>query len=113
MFFVAGGDMVKKLLTVYNRSFWDLWIQKIFRNLASLKFQLLILLYIPIIYGMFDGKWVKDVWQAKISAVVGLGFLGGGYVTLALGRIYAQTKLEDEDTETLDDKNIETLDTES
>jgi len=103
MFFVTGGAMVKRQLTIYNRSFWDLWIQKIFRNFASLKFQLLILLYIPIIYGMFDGRWVKDVWQAKISAVTGLAFLGGGYITLALGRIYAQTKLQElEDVEVLD-----------
>jgi hypothetical protein len=95
--------MSKRELTVYNRSFWDLWVQKILRNFASIKYQMLILLYVPIIYGMFQGKWVDDVWVAKISATVGLAFLGGGYVTLALGRIYAQTRLKEaEDVEALD-----------
>ena len=30
-----------------------------------------------------------------IAAATGLSFLGGGFVTLALGRIYAKTKLKE------------------
>lgn len=84
-------------ITVFGKSFWDLWLQKILRNFASMKFQILMLLYIPIIYGMFDGRWVENVWVSKVSAVVGLSFLGGGYVTLALGRMYAPTNLQELD----------------
>ena len=84
-------------LSFFNKTFWDLLLQKVFRNFASVKYQWLMLLYVPIIYGMFDGKWVGTgaliKWSAKIDPVVGLGFLGGGFVTIALGRIYAKTKL--------------------
>ena len=82
-------------LKFWSYKFWGLVAQKLVRNLSSMKFQMLLLLYIPVIYGMFDGKWVNDVWVAKISAETGLAFLGGGYITLALGRIYAQTKLKE------------------
>lgn len=92
----------ENVVSAFSLSFWDLWIQKIFRNFASIKFQMLILLYVPVIYGIFDGKWVADAWVSKISPVTGLGFLGGGYVTLALGRIYARTKLQESEIETLD-----------
>jgi hypothetical protein len=72
-------------------NFWDLWLQKVFRNFASMKFQLLILLYIPVIWGMFNFKpETKDPW---ISATVGLSFLGGGYVTLATSRYLSRTGL--------------------
>lgn len=73
--------------------FNELWWQKQLRNLASIKFIILILLYIPIIYGMFDGMWLDGKWVAKIPPIQGLGFLGGGFVTLALGRVYINTKL--------------------
>jgi len=85
--------MTESNLSVLKWRFWDLVIQKLIRNMTSLKFQMLILLYIPVINGMFAGMWIGGVWVAKISASVGLTFLGGGYITLALGRIYAQTKL--------------------
>ena len=78
-------------LSVFNRTFWDAWLQKIFRNLASVKYQWLLLLYIPIIYGMFTiNAKTGDPW---ISAALGLGFLGGGFITLATSRILARTKL--------------------
>lgn len=83
----------EKELTICNGTFWDMWVQKLLRNLASMKFQWLLLLYIPTIWGMFNtipGKTPTEPW---ISATVGLGFLGGGFVTLALGRIVARTKL--------------------
>jgi len=76
--------------------FWKLWFQKLLRNLASMKFQWLLLLYIPVVYGMFQGKWLVNTWVAKIPPTLGLSFLGGGFITLALGRIYAQTKLKDD-----------------
>ena len=93
-------------VTIFGLSFWDLWIQKIFRNVASIKFQMLILLYIPIIYGIFDGRWVSNAWVSKISPTTGLTFLGGGYVTLALGRIYAKTRLQESETEKLLDTDM-------
>jgi len=78
-------------LSVFNRSFWDLWIQKIFRNFASAKYQWLFFLYVPTVYGMFhEGLTTGQPW---ISATLGLGFLGGGFVTLALGRIISNTRL--------------------
>lgn len=101
---VSGGaeDKIENygnysVITIFGRSFWDLWFQKIFRNMASIKFQMLLLIYVPIIYGMFEGKWVNNAWTSKIPATIGLGFLGGGYVTLALGRIYAKTRLKETD----------------
>lgn len=82
-------------ISITNMTFWDLWIQKIFRNLASMKFQWLLLLYVPVIWGMFHT--IPDVIPKVpwISPKEGLAFLGGGFVTLALGRIYAKTKLKD------------------
>jgi len=81
-------------LTFFSWKFWNLVLMKLVRNFSSMKFQLLILMYIPIIYGIFTGQWSEaGEWQSKISAETGLAFLGGGYVTLALGRIYARTKL--------------------
>lgn len=94
--------MANEKISFFKANFWDLWLQKIFRNFASLKFQMLLLLYVPIIYGMFDGKWVGNVWTSKIGITAGLSFLGGGYITLALGRIYARTRLIDStDDETI------------
>ncbi len=85
--------MEKNKLSVRDWTFWDLWLQKLFRNLASMKLQMLLLLYVPVIIGMFSGHWDNHTWVSKIDPKIGLGFLGGGYVTLALGRVYAQTKL--------------------
>lgn len=86
-------------ISAFNRSFWDLWIQKIFRNIASVKYQWLLLLYIPVVWGMFNiNAQTEAPW---ISAAAGLSFLGGGFVTLALGRIIARTRLT-EDPEGMD-----------
>lgn len=94
---------LKTDLSIYDRTFWDIWAQKLLRNVASMKFQWLLLLYIPTIWGMFHmipGKTPPEPW---ISSAIGLGFLGGGFVTLALGRMIAKTKLtEDEKEERLD-----------
>jgi hypothetical protein len=88
-------DEQAEVLSVFGLKFWDLWFQKCFRNVASLKCQWLVALYIPIIWGMFNyPPGGKEPW---ISAVVGLGFLGGGFLTLALGRIAANTSLTKDD----------------
>ena len=90
---VCGG--ARKEPSILNASFWDLWVQKIFRNLASMKFQWLLILYIPTIYGMFH--MIPNVTPPTpyISAALGMGFLGGGFITLATSRIIAQTKLKE------------------
>lgn len=84
---------IKKQLSIFGITFFDLWLQKIFRNVASMKFQWLMLLYVPIIWGMFNlipGIETPTPW---VSAEVGLGFIGGGFVVLATSRIVARTKL--------------------
>lgn len=85
--------LIKKKISIFNSTFWDLFFQKIFRNIASMKFQWLLLLYIPTIWGMFH--MIPGTKQPWISAKEGFTFLGGGFVTLALGRIYAKTKLKE------------------
>ena len=78
-------------LNFWDGSFWNLWWQKNFRNFASAKYQWLFLLYLPTIYGMFnEGLTSGEPW---ISATLGLSFLGGGFITLALGRFMANTNL--------------------
>ena len=84
-----------------GKRFKRLWYQKLLRNISSAKYQWLLLIYIPIIVGIFSGKWIGGHWVSKISAETGLGFLGGGFTILALGRLYIRTRLmggdEDED----------------
>lgn len=75
-------------ISIYNGVFWDLWIQKILRNFASMKYQILLLLYSVIVYGMF---WAPP--DRMISTTLGIGFLGGGFVTMATSRIIANTSL--------------------
>lgn len=75
--------------------FWMMFWQKILRNLASMKFQWLLLLYIPVIYGMFKTPQV-------ITSEQGLIFLGGGFVTLATSRILARTKLTESPEDGMD-----------
>jgi hypothetical protein len=87
-------------ISVFNRSFWDAWFQKILRNVASVKYQWLLLLYIPTIWGMFNiNPHNNEPW---VSATLGLGFLGGGFVTLATSRIIARTKLSEDDSIPMD-----------
>ena len=89
-------------LSFWDGSFWDLWLQKIFRNFASVKYQWMVILYIPTIYGMFNEGLTKG--QPWISATLGLGFLGGGFITLALGRLMARTTLKEDHN--INDVNI-------
>lgn len=88
-------------ITFFGKSFWDLWLQKIFRNIASAKYQFLVALFTLIAYGLFN---INDKTGAPwITAAVGLGFLGGGFVTFATSRIYMNTTLS-EDNEFSTDK---------
>ena len=81
-------------VTVTDKSFWDLWLQKILRNVASVKYQWLLFLYIPVIWGMFNIR--PGTTEPWISATLGLGFLGGGFITLATTRMVARTKLTED-----------------
>ena len=95
-------------ISVYNSSFWDLWFQKIFRNFASVKYQWLALLYIPIVWGMFNIIPDSLPIERWISPTLGLSFLGGGFVTLALGRIIVRTSLKDTTGEDAIDRGMDT-----
>lgn len=84
-------------ISFFKKNFWDLWFQKIFRNFASMKFQWLFLLYVPTIWGMFhESPITKQPW---VSASIGFTFLGGGFVTLAITRIIARTKLVEDSSD--------------
>lgn len=87
-------------ISVYDKSFWDLWIQKCMRNMASVKYQWLLFLYIPIVWGMFNIR--PETSEPWISATLGLSFLGGGFITLATSRIIARTKLTEDNDEGID-----------
>ena len=87
-------------ISIFNRTFWDLFIQKLLRNVASVKYQWLLFLYIPTIWGMFHlNPKTEAPW---VSAVEGLTFLGGGFITLATSRIIARTKLTEDVSDTID-----------
>ena len=53
--------------------------------------------FIPVIWGIFNFKpWTTEPW---ISDTTGLAFLGGGFITLAVSRILARTKLVENGSE--------------
>jgi len=80
-------------LSVFNRTFWDLFIQKCLRNVASVKYQFMAAFFWLVVYGMF---FVKDeAGKSFISSVEGLAFLGGGFITLVTSRIVIRTSLFD------------------
>lgn len=89
-------------ISFFKANFWDLWLQKLFRNIASVKYQWLVILYVPVIYGMFTYKPGITPPEPWISAALGLSFLGGGFITLALGRIVANSRLCEKPDDTLD-----------
>jgi len=63
-------------ISIFRKDFWDLFLMKCFRNIASVKYQWLLFIYIPIVWGMFHiNPGTKEPW---ISAALGLSFLGGG-----------------------------------
>ena len=89
-------------ISALDRSFWDLWVQKIFRNFASVKYQFMVFFFWLIVYGMFFEKTKEGL--PFISATEGLAFLGGGFITLAVSRIVMRTSL----IEPSDPNNIDT-----
>lgn len=100
----------KGRITIYDGSFWDLWFQKIFRNIASVKYQFMVAFFTIVTAGMF---FVSIDGVPLISPSLGLGFLGGGFVALATSRIYIRTKLTDADEEEEHDRKLRKLDTDS
>lgn len=78
-------------ISILDRSFWDLWIQKLLRNVASIKYQFMLAFFALIVYGMFIEK-TKD-GEPFITATAGLAFLGGGFITLVTSRIAVRTSL--------------------
>ena len=86
-------------ISAFKSTFWDLWIQKIFRNIASVKYQWLFFLYVPVIWGMYNIN--EKTGQPWITAALGLGFLGGGFLTLATSRMIYQSRLTEEAPEEL------------
>ena len=78
-------------ISIFDCSFWDLWAQKMLRNVASVKYQLLILYSSVIVYGMFFKFDAKG--EPFINAAVGLGFMGGGMISLITARLAARTSL--------------------
>jgi len=88
--------IMSESLSIFKSNFWDVWMQKLLRNVASMKFQWLLFLYIPTIWGMFHMNEAVKPLAPWISAELGLGFLGGGFITLATSRIIARTKLTED-----------------
>ena len=78
-------------VSLFNRSFWDLWVQKLFRNFASVKYQFMVAFFTVVIYGMF-GAELSD-GKPALSMVEGLAFLGGGFISLMTGRIAMRSSL--------------------
>ena len=81
-------------LSIFGKRFWDLWLMKIFRIAASMKFISMAMVYTPIVLLMFSGSWDEGVWIAKLSPEIGVAAITGGLVTLILGRVYADTRLK-------------------
>ena len=77
-------------LSIFRGEFWDLWLMKIMRNIASIKYQFMIVFFVLIAYGMFSVGPDGTPW---IGATEGLAFLSGGFLTLATARIISRTKL--------------------
>ena len=84
-------------ISIYNGVFWDLWVQKMARNVASMKYQILVMLYAVTVYGMF---WAPA--DRMISTTIGMTFLGGGFVTMATSRIISNTSLFEKKGDGLD-----------
>jgi hypothetical protein len=78
-------------LSIFNRTFWDLFIQKCLRNVASVKYQFMAAFFWVVVYGMFFKTNAAGL--PYIGSVEGLAFLGGGFITLATSRIVLRTSL--------------------
>lgn len=82
-------------LSIFGKEFWDLWLMKLLRNAASIKYQFMIAFFVLIVYGMFNIGPNGAPW---ISANSGLAFLGGGFIALSTARIISRTKLTENET---------------
>lgn len=78
-------------VSMWDRSFWDLWMQKILRNFASVKYQFMVAFFIVVIYGMFGAEAADG--KPALSMVEGLAFMGGGFITLVTSRIAMRSSL--------------------
>lgn len=81
-------------LSIGGKEFWSLWFMKHLRNIASIKYQFMVVFFILIAYGMFNINECSN--QPWISANSGLAFLGGGFITLSTIRIVSKTKLTED-----------------
>ena len=84
-------DCQYEKITIFDRSFWDLWVQKLLRNMASVKYQFMIAFFYIIVHGMFIAK--NAVGEPMIGVTEGLAFLSGGFITLATSRLIVRTSL--------------------
>jgi hypothetical protein len=68
-----------------------------------MKFQWMVILCTIVVYGMYF-KTMPGVTPPTpyISAEIGLGFMGGGFITLATSRIIARTRLTESTNGELD-----------
>lgn len=87
-------------LSFFKFNFWDLWLQKIFRNIASSKYQFMWAIFIIVIYGMFNID--PSTKEPFISSMEGLSFLGGGFVTFSTTRLLINTKLVEKENKDFD-----------
>jgi drug/metabolite transporter (DMT)-like permease len=100
---VCQGMKRPDKLSIAKGNFWDLWVQKLFRNLASMKFQWMTILCAVVVWGMYFKTMPGTTPPTPyISAELGLGFLGGGFITLATSRLIARTKLTEPSNGDLD-----------
>ncbi len=87
---MSNGNQYDKI-TIFDRSFWDLWIQKLLRNTASIKYQFMVAFFWLVTYGMFIAENADGT--SFISATAGLAFLSGGFITLVTSRLVVRTSL--------------------
>lgn len=93
-------DLHSAELSILHWKFWDLWLQKALRNLVSLKFWVLVFMGWCSYKGLFlMGRWVDGHWESPVSATIAFGLIGGGFVTVAVSRVYVKVKLKGMDTD--------------
>jgi len=78
-------------ISIFDKSFWDLWVQKLLRNLASVKYQFMLAFFYIVVHGMFIAK--DAAGEPLIGVTEGLAFLSGGFITLATSRLVVRTSL--------------------
>jgi len=86
-----GANDVSDKLTIFGKSFWDMWVQKVLRNIASVKYQFMAAFFYLISHGMFVAKGTDG--NFLISPTEGLAFLSAGFISLATSRIVMRTSL--------------------